>query len=359
MKKSLFFIRINLQGILKNGDNMVIKLKPEAKEEEKLEIIAFLKDEGLEVHRSETEGVTLIGVSGPLESIDISDLKVLIGVEDVIRITAPYKLVSRHFRQKDTVITFNNGVSIGGQEIVVIAGPSAVESEEQIETAAMICKSMGAKILRGSAFISRPSPYGFQGLELEGLKLLRSAAENNGLLVTSEILDTHHIDDFVKYVDILMVGPRNMQNFELLKELGTTQKPVMIKRGLAATFDEWLMSAEYIASGGNHQVILCERGIRTFEPKTFNTLDISAIPVLKSLTHLPITADPSHAVDNRNRVMPLVRAAVAAGADGIMVEVHPFPEKALSDRAQQLYPDQFNQLMKETRAIAEAIGRTL
>ncbi|NIM11123.1 MAG: 3-deoxy-7-phosphoheptulonate synthase [Candidatus Aminicenantes bacterium] len=338
---------------------MVIKMRPEATEDEKQDIINFLKDEGLKAHPSQSGGVTLIGITGPLENIDISDLRALDGVEDVVRLTAPYKLVSRHFRQEDTVITFENGVTIGGDKIVVMAGPGAVEGEEQIETAAMICKSMGAKILRGDAFISRTSPYSFQGLEKEGLKLLRQAADNNGMLVISEILDTHHIDDFLKYVDILLVGPRNMQNFELLKGMGNIEKPVMIKRGLSATIDEWLMAAEYVVTGGNHKVMLCERGIRTFEPKTRNTLDISAIPVLKELTHLPIVVDPSRAVGFRDKVIPLARAAAAAGADSIMVEVHPFPEKAQSDKAQQLYPDQFDQLMKETKAIAEAIGRKL
>lgn len=338
---------------------MVIKMRPEATEDEKQEIIAFLKDEGLTVHRSESAGVTLMGLTGPLENIDISDLKVLIGVDDVVRITAPYKLVSRTFRHENTLIKFKNGVTIGGDSLAVIAGPKAVESEEQIETSAMICKSMGSKILRGDAFISRTSPYSFQGLELEGLKLLRQAADNNGMVVLSEILDTHQIDDFVKYADILTVGPRSMQNFELLKGLGKINKPVMIKRGQSATIDEWLMAAEYIVTGGNHNVMLCERGIRTFEPRTRNTLDISAIPVLKLLTHLPIVVDPSRAVGERNKVIPLARAAAAAGADAIMVEVHPFPEKALSGRAELLYPDQFNQLMKEIKAIAKAIGRTL
>jgi len=338
---------------------MIIKMRSEASEDEKLEIIAFLKDEGFSVHRSQSEGITFLGVSGPLENIDISDLKVLIGVEDVVRITSPYKLVSRHFRRENTIIKVKNGVTVGGDEIVIIAGPSAVENEEQIETSAMICKSMGAKVLKGGAFISPSSPYSFRGLELDGLKLLRKAADNNDLSVTSEIQDQYHIDDFVKYVDIIQVGPRNMQNFGLLKELGAIGKPVILKRGLSATIDEWLMAAEYIVSGGNHQVILCERGIRTFEPKTGNILDISAIPVLKSLTHLPIMADPSHAVDNRNMVIPLVRSAVAAGSDSIMVEVHPYPEKALSDRALQLFPDQFNQLMKEIKSIASVIGRSL
>jgi 3-deoxy-7-phosphoheptulonate synthase len=338
---------------------MVIKMRPEATEDEKQEVIALLEDDGLKVHRSESGNITLIGVTGSLENIEIGDYRVLRGVEEVVRITAPYKLVSRNFRQQDTVVSLKKGMSIGAREIVVMAGPSAVENEEQIETCAMVCKSMGAKVLRGDAFVSRTSPYSFQGLEKEGLKLLRQAADNNGMLVISEILDKHHIDDFVEYVDILQVGPRNMQNFQLLKGLGEIRKPVMLKRGLSATFDEWLMAAEYIVTGGNHNVILCERGIRTFEPSTSNTLDISAIPVLKTLTHLPIMVDPSRAVGNRSQVIPLARAAAAAGADGLMIEVHPFPEKALSDRARQLYPDQFNQLMKETKAIAAAIGRTL
>jgi 3-deoxy-7-phosphoheptulonate synthase len=338
---------------------MVIKMRPEATEDEKQEVIVMLVDEGLKVHRSESGDTTLIGITGQIQNIEISDLRVLKGVEDVVRITAPYKLVSRNFRQEDTVITFKNGVTIGGSQIVVAAGPSAVESEEQIETCAMICKSMGSKILRGDTFVSRSSPYSFQGLGMKGLELLHEAANNNGMLIISEIVDKYYVKDFVAHADIIQVGSRNMQNFELLKSLGAISKPVMIKRGQSATIDEWLMAAEYVVTNGNHNVILCERGIRTFEPKTSNTLDISAIAVLKSLTHLPIMVDPARALGNRHQVIPLARAAVAAGADGIMVEVHPFPEKANSDRARQLYPDQFSQLMKETKAIAEAIGRTL
>lgn len=338
---------------------MVIKMKPEATEDQKLEVTAYLREQELTPHRSESGGNTLIGVTGSLEGIQTTNLKVLPGVEDVVRITSPYKLVSKHFHDEKMVISFDNGVTIGGDEIAVIAGPSAVENEEQIETSAMIVRSMGGKILGGGAFIPRTSPYSFRGLELEGLKLARSAADNNGMLVISEILDKNQIENFDKYVDIFQVGPLNMQNFELLKGLGGINKPVLIKRGLSATIDEWLMAAEYVMSSGNHQVLLCERGIRTFEPKTGITLDISAIPVLKACTHLPILVDPSHAVGIRDRVIPLARAAVAAGADGVMVQVHPFPEKALTDNAQQLYPDQFDQLMKEAKAIAKAIGRTL
>ncbi len=338
---------------------MVIKLRPRTTEEEKQDLILMLKDAKLDVHISESEGSKLIGVTGPLENIDIGDLRVMKGVEDVVRITAPYKLVSRSFRKDDTVIRFKNGVNIGGTKLVVIAGPSAVENEEQIETCAMVCKTMGARVLRGDAFVSRTSPYDFEGLKLEGLKLLRRAADNNGMLVLSEISYLHLMDEFLNYVDIIQVGPRNMQNFELLKGLGGIDKPVMIKRGLSSTIEEWLMAAEYVVTGGNHNVILCEHGIRTFEPKTRSTLDISAIPLLKTLTHLPIIVDPASAVGIRNKVIPLARAAAAAGADGIMVEVHPFPEKAQSDRARQLYPDQFGQLMNETKSIALAIGREL
>lgn len=338
---------------------MVIRMRPEAGEEEKQDVIAFVQDEGLTVHRSEGGGTTLIGITGPLENIEIGDLRGLAGVDDVVRITAPYKLVSRGFRQEDTRIAFKNGAVIGGEKIAVVAGPSAVESEEQIETAALVCKSMGAGILRGDAYVSRTSPYSFQGLGLEGLKLLRRAADSNKMLVISEIPDKHHIAEFMEYVDIFLVGPRNMQNFGMLKELGGVSKPVMIKRGLSSTFDEWLMAAEYVVTNGNHNVILCERGIRTFEPHTTNTLDISAIPVLKNLTHLPIMVDPTRAVGIRDQVIPLARAAVAVGADGIIVEVHPFPEKAQSDRARQLYPDQFRQLTSEAKAIAQAIGRKL
>ncbi len=338
---------------------MVIVMAPEATEEQKLDVISKLEELGLKVHRSDGSVNTILGAIGSLQGIDIRDIKILPGVEEVIRISTPYKLVSRHFHRENTVIKFSNGVKIGDDEIVVMAGPCSVESEEQIDTTAMIVKSMGAKILRGGAFKPRTSPYSFQGLGVEGLKLLRKAADSYGLLVISEILEIKYIEKFIEYVDIIQVGARNMQNFQLLKELGKINKPVMLKRGLSATIEELLMSAEYLMDGGNSNIILCERGIRTFETKTRNTLDISAVPVLKELSHLPVIVDPSHAIGIRDKVTPLARAAIAAGADGIIVEVHPTPEKALSDGAQSLYPNQFEQLMDEIGKIAGAIGRSL
>jgi len=338
---------------------MVIVMKSNATEEEKLEVIAKLKNFHLNPHRSDGELKTVIGGIGSLVGIDLRDIRQMKGVEDVIRIGAPYKLASRDFRSENTVIRFKNGFELGTDRIAIMAGPCSVEGEEQLETTAMIVKSMGAHFLRGGAFKPRTSPYSFQGMGLEGLKLLRKAADANDMLVISEILEKDYLDAFLEYTDIIQVGARNMQNFQLLKELGRVDKPVMIKRGLSSTIEEWLMSAEYVMSEGNHQIILCERGIRTFEPKTRNTLDLSAVPVIKELTHLPIIVDPSHAIGIRNKITPLARAAVAVGADGIMIEVHPNPEKAFSDGAQSLYPNQFEDLMKEVTKIAEVIGRSV
>ncbi len=332
-------------------------MAPEATEEQKRDVAEILKKGGFDIHKSDGAEYTVFGAIGSFSGFDIRNIKILPGVENVIRVSTPYKLAGRHFHKEDTVINFPGDISIGSKKIIVMAGPCSVESEEQIETSAMIVKSMGGKILRGGAFKPRSSPYSFQGLGLEGLKLMRKAADNNGLLVISEILDKDHIKEFMEYVDIIQVGARNMQNFQLLKELGKADKPVMIKRGLSSTIEEWLMSAEYVMAGGNHNVILCERGIRTFEVFTRNTLDISAVPVVKELCHLPVVVDPSHAIGIRNKVIPLARAAVAAEADGLIVEVHPDPQKALSDGAQSLYPDQFDKMMKEIRNIAAAIGR--
>ncbi len=280
------------------------------------------------------------------------------GVREVIRISEPYKLANKSFKPEGTVIRIGD-VEIGGREIAVMAGPCSVESREQLETIAEHVATAGAKVLRGGAFKPRTSPYSFQGLGEIGLRYLREAADRRGLLVISEIMDYNHIPMFVDYVDILQVGARNMQNFNLLKELGRVRKPVMLKRGLAATIEEWLLSAEYIMMGGNHEVILCERGIRTFERYTRNTLDISAIPVIKTLSHLPIAVDPSHGTGRRNKVPPMARAAVAAGADALLIEVHHAPEMALSDGAQSLYPEQFQKLMGELRIIAPAIARCI
>jgi 3-deoxy-7-phosphoheptulonate synthase len=275
-----------------------------------------------------------------------------------LRITTPYKLASRSFHPENTVIKIR-GVEIGGDRVVVMAGPCSVETQEQIEIIAAAVKKAGAKILRGGAFKPRTSPYSFQGLGEPGLKILRNAAEKEGLLSVSEVMEVAQVPLVAEYVDILQVGARNMQNFNLLRELGRIRKPVLLKRGLAATIEELLMAAEYIMAGGNYQVILCERGIRTFENATRNTLDISAIPVVKKLSHLPIIADPSHGTGRRDKVAPMARAAVAAGADGVIIEVHHDPDNALSDGAQSLFPEQFSALMEELRMIAQVIRRKM
>ncbi|MEE9225846.1 MAG: 3-deoxy-7-phosphoheptulonate synthase [Bacteroidota bacterium] len=335
---------------------MVIVVEKNAGEKDIENIIKKLYDFGFDVHRSTGVNQTVLGAIGVKPDFDIRQVQVLPGVADVYRITEPYKLVSRSFKPDGTVLNIK-GVMVGGKEVVVMAGPCAVESEQQIFAIAKQVKSVGAKFLRGGAFKPRTSPYTFQGLGEDGLKLLRSAADEFGLLVITEVMDWSQIDNVERYADVLQVGARNMQNFSFLKELGKATKPIMLKRGVAATIEEWLMSAEYILSGGNHQLMLCERGIRTFENATRNTLDISAIPVIHKRCHLPIIADPSHGSGIRDKVIPMARAAVAAGADGIIVEVHHQPDKALSDGAQSLFPDQFTQLMKEMRIIADAIGR--
>jgi 3-deoxy-7-phosphoheptulonate synthase len=274
-----------------------------------------------------------------------------------VRITQPYKLASRAFRSEGTVVKLANGVSIGGPEVVVAAGPCSVESPEQIEAVAKSVARSGAKILRGGAYKPRTSPYSFQGMGESALKLLRDAADRHGLLVISEVMDASQIPAMLPMVDVLQVGARNMQNYYLLRALGEVKKPVLLKRGMSATIEELLLSAEYLMAGGNHNVILCERGIRTFETYMRNTLDIAAIPTIKKLSHLPIVADPSHGTGRRDKVAPMARAAVAAGADGLLIEVHNDPEHALSDGAQSLYPEQFTQLMAELRIIAPAVGR--
>lgn len=335
---------------------MVVVVEKNASEKDIENIIKKLNEFGFDVHRSTGVNQTVLGAIGVKPEFDIRQVQVLPGVADVYRITEPYKLASRTFKRDDTVLDVQ-GVKIGGKEVIVLAGPCAVESEKQIFTVAKQVKDVGAKILRGGAFKPRTSPYSFQGLGDGGLRLLRSAADEFGLVVITEVMDRSQIEIVEQYADILQVGARNMQNFTFLKDLGKVSKPVMLKRGMAATIEEWLMSAEYILSGGNHRVILCERGIRTFETATRNTLDISAIPAIHKRSHLPIIADPSHGTGIRDKVIPMARAAVAAGADGIMVEVHNDPDNALSDGAQSLYPEQFAQLMKEIRIIAEAIGR--
>jgi 3-deoxy-7-phosphoheptulonate synthase len=277
----------------------------------------------------------------------------------VHRISSPYKLAGRGFRPEGTVVEFANGVKLGGAQVVVMAGPCSIENEAQIFETAKRVKAAGASFLRGGAYKPRSSPYSFQGMGIPGLKLMFDAARANGLLVVSEVMEIAQIESMLPYVDCFQVGARNMQNFNLLRELGLARKPVLLKRGIAATIEELLLSSEYIMSGGNYDVILCERGIRTYETATRNTMDISAIPVVKKFSHLPIVGDPSHGTGHRDMVAPMARAAVAAGADGIIVEVHPNADKAASDAAQTLYPDQFEKLMAELRVIAKAVGRTM
>lgn len=337
---------------------MVIVMQPGVSEERIQAVIERLVEKGFDVHRSTGVERTVLGAIGNKNGIDIRDFELLEGVQEVIRITEPYKLSGRTFQKENTQVKIGN-VTFGGLDVVIMAGPCSVESRAQIKTIAKLVKETGAKVLRGGAFKPRTSPYSFQGLGEEGLKYLREAADANGLLTVSEIMDRMDIPIAIRYIDLIQIGARNMQNFTLLRELGNLDKPILLKRGMAATIDEFLMAAEYIMAGGNRQVILCERGIRTFENSTRNTLDISAIPVVKKKSHLPIIADPSHGTGLRDHVPPMARAAVAAGADGLLIEVHHEPDKALSDGAQSLYPEQFADLVRELRIVAQAIGRKI
>ncbi len=338
---------------------MVIVMEHTASEEHVQKVIESLVGVGYDVHRSSGIDYTVLGAVGvPHAPIDPRLIEVLPGVREVIRISEPYKLASRTFKAGDTVVDLA-GVPVGGPEVIALAGPCSIESAEQVSIVARAVAASGARVLRGGAFKPRTSPYSFQGFGEEALKWMRAAADENGMAVISEIMDPRQIEMMMRYVDCLQVGARNMQNFDLLKELGRVRKPVLLKRGLSATIEEWLLSAEYVLSGGNGQVILCERGIRTFENYTRNTLDISAVPVVKKKSHLPIVVDPSHGTGRREKVIPMARAAVAAGADGVIIEVHHNPEKALCDGPQSLYPEQFDRLMGELRIIAPVLGRTL
>ena len=338
---------------------MIVVMDAGSTEEQIQRVMARLMAMGFDVHRSTGATHTVLGAVGMQAQIDWRNIALLDGVRDVVQVTQPYKLASRAFRPEGTIVKLAGGVRIGGPEIVVAAGPCAVESGEQIHRIAEDVARVGAKVLRGGAFKPRTSPYTFQGMGERGLKLLREAADKNGLLVVSEVLDPSQIALMLPYVDIFQVGARNMQNYPLLRALGGVSKPVLLKRGMSAKVEELLLSAEYIMAGGNYNVILCERGIRTFETATRNTLDIAAIPVIKTLSHLPILTDPSHGTGRRDKVPPMARAAVAAGTDGLLIEVHPNPEQALSDGAQSLYPEQFAQLMAELRVIAPAVGRRI
>jgi 3-deoxy-7-phosphoheptulonate synthase len=317
-----------------------------------------LEKVGFKVHKVIGVNRTILGAIGDKRGVDLRQFELMDGVHEVIRITEPYKLVSRTFHPENTIVDVK-GVAFGGDYLPVIAGPCSVESEEQLYTAAKQIKDAGATVLRGGAFKPRSSPYSFQGMGEEGLKILQAAGKDLNIPTVSEVMDVAQIELVCEYIDVLQVGARNMQNFSLLKELGKVKKPILLKRGLSATIEELLMAGEYIMDGGNFNVIFCERGIRTFENITRNTLDLSAIPVVQKRSHLPIIADPSHGTGLRDKVAPMARAAVAAGANGVTIEVHPDPDRALSDGAQSLYPHQFTKLMEELRMIAWAIGKKI
>ena len=337
---------------------MIIVMKPGATKENLDSVVKKLESRGLRAHLSEGEEVTIVGVIGDKKTIANLEMNMMDGVEKTVRITEKYKMVSRNFHPHNTIVKVGE-VEIGGDELVVMAGPCSVESLEQIRETAQAVKSAGAKFLRGGAYKPRTSPYDFQGMGEEGLKIMRQAADENGLKVITEVVDREDIPLMEEYTDVIQVGARNMQNFQMLKALGKAKKPVLLKRGLSATISEWLNAAEYIMTGGNENVIFCERGIRTFETFTRNTLDLSAVAAVKELSHLPIIVDPSHGTGRWQMVQPMARAAVAAGCDGLIIEVHPHPEFALSDGDQSLTPKNFERLMKDLSAIAKIMERKL
>lgn len=337
---------------------MIIVMSPGAGQKQIDDVVRRLKGLGFGIHLSQGVERTIIGAIGDKKVLADVALEAMDGVEKIVPILQPFKLVSREFHPDDSEIPVN-GTAVGGRRLAVMAGPCAVESREQLLEAARVVKAGGAQILRGGAFKPRTSPYSFQGLEEEGLKILAEAREETGLAVVTEVTDPRNVELVSAYADILQVGARNMQNFHLLREVGQCRKPVLLKRGLSATIEEWLMAAEYVMSGGNYQVILCERGIRTFETYTRNTLDLAAVPIVKHLSHLPVIVDPSHGTGKWRWVGPMSRAAIAAGADGLIIEVHPNPSEALSDGPQSLTPERFTDLMADLRAIAGTMGRTL
>lgn len=338
---------------------MIVVLRPDVTEEQIQHIVQKASALGLKAHISRGVERSIIGFIGPEDVLRVTPLEVFPGVESVMPVLSPYKFVSREFRKEPSEIKIKEGVVIGGKKVAMIAGPCSVEDYDSLLAIAQQIKSAGAAILRGGAFKPRTSPYDFQGLGEEGLKIMKEVGKQTGLATITEVMDTRDVELIDRYVDIYQVGARNMQNFSLLKEVGKTKKPVVLKRGMSATVKEWLMSAEYIMSEGNSSVIFCERGIRTFETETRNTLDINAIPVIKEKSHLPVIVDPSHAVGRWGLVNSVSRAAVAAGADGLMVEVHHNPEEAKSDGAQSLLPKNFQRLVDDLRAVAQAVGRTM
>lgn len=336
---------------------MIIIMKPNASEEAIQKVTSLIEENGLQAHLSKGSEVTIVGVVGDKSKLLSSNLEIADGVEKIVAVTESYKLSNKKFHPEDSIIKAGTA-SIGPGSLTIMAGPCAIESKEQLMQTAYAVKKAGANFLRGGAYKPRTSPYSFQGLEEEGLRYMKEAREATGLNVICEVTSAHAIESAVKYVDMLQIGARNMQNFELLKEAGRSGLPVLLKRGLCATIDEWLNAAEYIMSEGNERVVLCERGIRTYETATRNTLDLSAVPVLRSKTHLPVIVDPSHATGVRAYVAPLAKASIAAGADGLMIEVHPDPACALSDGPQSLTFDQFDQLTSELRPYAKLSGRS-
>ena len=338
---------------------MLIVMRHGAPPEDVDRVVAVIEEMGYQARPMPGRQRTTVGLVGNDGRVDSSRLEALTGVQEIIHVTKPYKQVSREWKAESTVIRLAGGLTIGGDEVVVMAGPCSVESERQILEAARTVRESGAAVLRAGAYKPRSSPYSFQGLGLPGLRLLAKAREETGLLIVTEAMDAEGLDQVVEVADIVQIGARNMQNYSLLKHAGRAGKPVLLKRGLSATIQELLLSAEYILAEGNPQVILCERGVRGFDTATRNLFDLSAIAVVHGLSHLPIVADPSHGTGHRDMVTPMARAAVAAGADGLLVEVHPTPDRALSDGAQSLYPEQFERMMRETRLIAEAIGRRI
>jgi 3-deoxy-7-phosphoheptulonate synthase len=338
---------------------MIVAMQEKASEEQIYAVIEAMEEAGVDVHRTTGATQTILAGVGSTASLDLSKFEVFPGVLHVHRISSPYKLAGRAWRPEGTVVEFANCAKIGGEQVAIIAGPCAIENREQIFAIAAAVKNAGGGFLRGGAFKPRSSPYAFQGLGIPGLELMREAADAHGLLTVSEVMEIAQIEAMLPYVDCFQVGARNMQNFNLLRELGQVRKPILLKRGIAATIEELLLASEYILSGGNYDVILCERGIRTYETATRNTMDISAIPVVKKLSHLPIVGDPSHGTGRRDMVPAMAKAAVAAGADALLIEIHPNADKAASDAAQTLFLDQFEKLVSELRVIATAVGRTL
>lgn len=338
---------------------MIIVLRPDATQEQVDYIITRVKNLGLTPHVSKGVERTIIGVIGPEDVLRVTPLEVFPGVEKVLPVLAPYRLVSREFKSENSVINLGKDVKIGGQKVIIMAGPCAIEHINILREIATNIKKLGVEVLRGGAFKPRTSPYSFQGLGQEGLEYLKQVGDELGMVTVTEVMDTRDVELVARYTDVLQIGARNMQNFNLLREVGATQKPILLKRGMSSTIKEWLMSAEYILSEGNFNVILCERGIRTFEDSTRNTLDISAIPVVKGLSHLPVIADPSHAAGKWGLVPALSKAAVAAGSDGLIVEVHTHPEEALSDGVQSLLPERFSALMQELKSLAKTVGRSI